>query len=1367
MSIEINITDNIVEVTPTEQQVDINITENPIEVNVTDAIIVVAQTGLPGPQGPAGPGVPIGGTAGQVLAKNSSTNYDTLWINAGVGTVTSINASGVSGISVSGGPITSSGTLLITNTAPDQVVSLTGAGTTVISGTYPTFTITSNDEYDGTVTSVNASGGTGISVSGGPVTSSGTLTITNTAPDQVVALTGTGTTSISGTYPNFTINSDDQFDGTVTSVGLISGTGIAVSGGPITSSGNITVTNTAPDQIVSLTGTGTTSISGTYPSFTINSVDSNVGTVTSIATSAPITGGTITASGTIGITQSSASGDGYLSSTDWNTFNNKQGTLTLTTTGTSGAATLVGNTLNIPQYEAEGSYVTTATTITINGVTYDLSANRSWSVGTVTSVAMTVPAAFAVANSPITGAGTLAVTAIGTSSQYIRGDGSLATIPSTSSGGSSVNYYLNGSVAASVAGYQQMSNSAIIGAGTDFTLVGNGLIAQFLTDVANPNRLLIPGGAWNFEMYFNMSSGGGNAKFYVELLKYNGATFTSIASSSAIPESITGGTTIDLYLTSLAVPETVLLTSDRLAIRVYIVDNSGGRTARLHTENSHLCEIITTFAGGIAALNGLTANTQYFATGTSGSDFNILSVSDTHTFNLPTASASNRGALSSADWSTFNSKESALTFSSPLSRATNTISIPAATTSVNGYLTSTDWTTFNSKQAAGNYITALTGEATATGPGSVSITLTTSAVTGKLLTGLNLVGGGTIAATDSILQAFGKVQNQISGMVGGVTFQGVWNASTNTPTLTSSVGNKGYYYIVDIAGSTNLNGITDWKIGDWAIFNGTTWDKVDNTDAVSSVNGFTGAVSLTTANISEVTNLYYTEARVSANTDVAANTAARHNAVTIGTANGLSLSTQALSLALASTSVTGALSSTDWNTFNGKQNSITLTTTGSSGASTLVGATLNVPTYTLSGLGGVPTTRTITINGTAQDLSADRTFSVGTVTSVAALTLGTTGTDVSSSVANGTTTPVITLNIPTASAANRGALSSADWTTFNNKYNLPSLTSGSVLFSNGSTIAQDNANFFWDDTNNRLGIGTTTPSDNLQVNGGVSFGADIVLNNRSRIYESFGLTIESGAAGRPIILNTNLAERMRITSGGNVLIGTTIDNTVDRLQVSGSASVIASSPSSSSATLTLKQGTGASAYSIIDGTNDRFHGIVFRGIPSTFTDYSVTAGDQMSFYEYGGDFRFYKKNNSELTLQAYIQNGAATFSSSVTAIGVDYNVLKPTTTTSASTATLTPNLASGDTFNITAQAAGLTIASPIGTFVSNQKLMIRIEDDGTARAITWTTGSGGSYRASTDLPLPTTTIATKTMYLGFIWNSTDSRWDMIAFLNNF
>ena len=77
---------------------------------------------------------------------------------------------------------------------------------------------------------------------------------------------------------------------------------------------------------------------------------------------------------------------------------------------------------------------------------------------------------------------------------------------------------------------------------------------------------------------------------------------------------------------------------------------------------------------------------------------------------------------------------------------------------------------------------------------------------------------------------------------GGVNYQGTWNASTNSPALTSSVGTKGFYYVVSVAGSTNLNGITDWQVGDWAIFNGSAWQKVDTTDQVSSVFGRTGAV---------------------------------------------------------------------------------------------------------------------------------------------------------------------------------------------------------------------------------------------------------------------------------------------------------------------------------------------------------------------------------------------------------------------------------------------------------------------------------------------------------------------------------------------
>jgi hypothetical protein len=87
-------------------------------------------------------------------------------------------------------------------------------------------------------------------------------------------------------------------------------------------------------------------------------------------------------------------------------------------------------------------------------------------------------------------------------------------------------------------------------------------------------------------------------------------------------------------------------------------------------------------------------------------------------------------------------------------------------------------------------------------------------------------------------------------ITGTLNYRGTWNASTNTPTLTSSVGTNGYYYVVDTAGATNLNGVTDWQVGDWAIFNGSTWQKLDQTNTVTSVAGRTGAVVLANTDIS-------------------------------------------------------------------------------------------------------------------------------------------------------------------------------------------------------------------------------------------------------------------------------------------------------------------------------------------------------------------------------------------------------------------------------------------------------------------------------------------------------------------------------------
>ncbi len=105
-------------------------------------------------------------------------------------------------------------------------------------------------------------------------------------------------------------------------------------------------------------------------------------------------------------------------------------------------------------------------------------------------------------------------------------------------------------------------------------------------------------------------------------------------------------------------------------------------------------------------------------------------------------------------------------------------------------------------------------------------------------------------------------------------------------------------------------------------------------------------------------------------------------------------------------------------------------------------------------------------------------------------------------------------------------------------------------------------------------------------------------------------------------------------------------------------------------------------------------------------------------------------------------------------------------TSEASNATPTPNADTTDVHIITALAAGATFDAPTGTPTHGQQLIVRVKDNGTAQSLGWNSGAGG-YRASTDLALPTTTVLGKTLYLGFMYNSTDSKWDLLAKLDNF
>ena len=90
-----------------------------------------------------------------------------------------------------------------------------------------------------------------------------------------------------------------------------------------------------------------------------------------------------------------------------------------------------------------------------------------------------------------------------------------------------------------------------------------------------------------------------------------------------------------------------------------------------------------------------------------------------------------------------------------------------------------------------------------------------------------------------------------AAILGALEYQGTWNASTDTPPMpAASSANKGYYYKVSVAGETSIDGIAIWRAGDWIVSNSATWDKVDNTELVTSVAGRIGDIVLSTADIS-------------------------------------------------------------------------------------------------------------------------------------------------------------------------------------------------------------------------------------------------------------------------------------------------------------------------------------------------------------------------------------------------------------------------------------------------------------------------------------------------------------------------------------
>ena len=663
----------------------------------------------------------------------------------------------------------------------------------------------------------------------------------------------------------------------------------------------------------------------------VTASNSFAGTVTSVDMSVPtgfaISGNPITTSGTLNVSFAS----GYSLPTNalqatWTTAYNRS----ITSAAVTGTST---KTLTLNQQD--GGTITASWTDIDTGIT---------------SVGLTMPSAFAVANSPLTANGTIAVTGAGTAAQYVRGDGQLANFPASGGGGSTINYYLNGSVNQGTFGgttYYEMSKNPIAGAGTNFTRTsaqGAGYIASFITDAGDPALLNIPGGNWNLEIYFNSSSSGGGPSFYGEVYKVDSSNaFTLIASNSASPEGITNGTTLDQYFTSIAVPQTTLLVTDRLAVRIYV--NPDGRDITMHTEDNNFCEVITTFSTGLNALNGLTAQVQYFATGTAGTDFNINSATNTHTFNLPTASGTNRGALSSSDWTTFNSKASDAFKTIAVAGQSNivadvaddTLTIVAGTgVTLTTNATTDTLTITNSAPDQTVVLTAGTGITTSGTYPNFTITNSAPDQTVVLTAGTGITTTGTYpnftitnSAPDQVVSLTGSGTTVVTGTYPSftITSNDQYVGTVTSVDLTAGTGISVSGGPITTSGSITVNNTdrgSSQNIFKNIAVSGQSTIVADNNDDTLNVVAGTGVTITTNATTDTLT--------ISATGSGGTVTSI---ATTSPITGGTITSTGTIGITQSSSTTDGYLSSTDWNTFNGKASN-SFTTIAVSGQSNIV-----------------------------------------------------------------------------------------------------------------------------------------------------------------------------------------------------------------------------------------------------------------------------------------------------------------------------------------------------------------------------------------------------------------------------------------------
>ncbi|MFA6251931.1 MAG: hypothetical protein WCX74_00775 [Candidatus Paceibacterota bacterium] len=389
----------------------------------------------------------------------------------------------------------------------------------------------------------------------------------------------------------------------------------------------------------------------------------------------------------------------------------------------------------------------------------------------------------------------------------------------------------------------------------------------------------------------------------------------------------------------------------------------------------------------------------------------------------------------------------------------------------------------------------------------------------------------------------------LSGITGALVRQGAWDASANSPSLTDGNGSQGKYYVVSNAGSQNLgSGIINFTVGDWVVHNGTRWEKINTSNAVDSVFGRIGTITANAHdyNAAQIDNIPNGNISATNVQDVISEldseklgTALNNGLVFIGNvsniATGVTLSGDATIsnsgvLTINSNAVTLG-NDTNGNYVAGATSNGGLALTGTEGAT--LGIQLDGSTLVLSSGGlkinlsnantwtGAQTFGSAIAAPTSSNTINGLVINSGSLSGITDYNQSSGNFAISGTGAFVTGSGAISLNGNT-NIANGKTLSLAD------------MTQGSIIFAGSSgVVSQSNNKLYWDNTSNRLGIGTSSPDAalTLAANSTIDSLGELAINSNT----SNALILDSGTTGA-INIGTN-ANAKTITLG-NTTSGT-------------------------------------------------------------------------------------------------------------------------------------------------------------------------------------------------------------------------------------